>query len=164
MLRRFEIMRRKLRAFRDGAAFAVLAVGLVAISPANAALGGSYSTVGADRAHLSARLDTANSADYAVHTLTQINGITREYENRSGEIFAVTWQGPARPDLRQLLGDYFSAFQSDNALKGGRRARRPLSVNRSDVVIRTAGHPGAFSGIAYLPQITPADFSLDTLP
>ena len=78
-------------------------------------------------------------------------------------MFAVSWRGVARPDLRQLLGGYFDTFQSDNALHGGRRSRRPMAVNRSDFVVRTGGHSGAFWGVAILPQAAPAGFSASDL-
>ncbi len=141
------------------ALFAVGAACLVIAAPAHAALGGAYASVEADRAHLSARMSSQASGGYTVHALTLANGVVHEYARIDGVVFAVTWQGPARPDLRQLLGGYFDAFQSDNALHHGRRARRPFSVNRSDFIVRTSGHPGAFSGVAYLPQMAPAGFS-----
>jgi hypothetical protein len=59
------------------------------------------------------------------------------------------------------LGGYFETFQTDNAMLHGRRAGRPLSVQRPDVVIQSAGHSGAFWGLAYLPQAAPSGFSLN---
>ena len=133
---------------------------LVFAAPAHAALGGAYDSVLADRAHLSAKLSSSPAATHTVHALTTANGgVAREYARPDGGVFAVSWRGPARPDLRQLLGGYFDTFQADNAPRGGRRARRPLAVNRADIVVHTGGHPGAFWGVAYLPKMTPAGFS-----
>ena len=73
-------------------------------------------------------------------------------------MFAVTWRGPGRPDLRQLLGEHFQTLQDDNVRRGP-RTRRPLSVSRSDFIVRTGGHPGGFWGVAFLPQSPPAGFS-----
>ena len=78
-------------------------------------------------------------------------GLVREFTRADGTVFAVTWRGPGRPDLRQLLGDHFQTLQADN-VRNGPRTRRPLSVNRSDFIVRTGGHSGAFWGVAFLPQ------------
>jgi hypothetical protein len=136
---------------------------LLTAAPAHAALGGAYSSVESDRVHFAAKLTSTGPGPFTVHTLSLSNGVVREYTRADGMVFAVTWQGPARPDLRQLLGGYFGAFQSDNALQHGRRARRPLSVNRSDFVVRTGGHSGAFFGAAMLPRVAPAGFSAGDL-
>lgn len=112
-----------------------------------------------------------------LHTLTMPNGsVIREYMNDGGTVFAVTWRGPSRPDLRQLLGAAFDTFQEqvtapasdDTAASSGAvvhhgRLRRPLVVERSDLVVHSAGHPGAFFGFAYLPQQLPAGFTADAL-
>jgi hypothetical protein len=80
-----------------------------------------------------------------------------------GVVFAVTWRGQGRPDLRQLLGDSFQTMQADNTPRGGRRTRTPLSVRRPDLMIQSGGHSGAFWGIAYLPKMAPAGFPVGDL-
>ena len=142
------------------ASAAAAAAALTAASSAQAFLGGGYATVTADRAHMAARLQTSAAASHTLHQLTLANGgIVKEFSRPDGTIFAVTWRGPGRPDLRQLLGDHFSTLQADNARRSGRPHRLPLMVNRSDFVVLTGGHPGAFWGVAYLPRAAPAGFS-----
>jgi hypothetical protein len=100
-----------------------------------------------------------STAAYTVDVMALTNGGTvKEYSRSDGTVFAVTWQAPGRPDLRQLLGAHFSAVQTDNARRGP-RTRRPLSVNRTDFVVQSGGHSGAFWGVAVLPGVTPAGFS-----
>jgi len=136
---------------------------LLSSSSAQAALGGAQSSVDQDRAHLAARALTTTNSAYSIETLSQANGdVVREFMNPDGVIFAVTWQGPARPDLRQLLGDRFATLQADNAVRT-RRTRAPMSVDRSDFVVHAAGHSGAFWGAAYLPQLLPSGFDLSDL-
>ena len=104
------------------------------------------------------------TAASTVETLTLPNGGTvEEYVGAHGVVFGVSWRGPGRPDLEQLLGDHFATLQADNPLPGGRRTRSPLTVNRTDLVVHSGGHPGAFWGSAYLPQQLPAGFSLKDL-
>jgi hypothetical protein len=145
---------------------ALIGLILTALSaqPAWAGLGGNVDSVEADRTHMAARLSSVATTGYTVHTLSLPNGgVTKEFAGPDGVVFAITWHGAGRPDLRQLLGDRFAVMQSDNATANGRRLRRPLSVNRSDFVVRTGGHPGAFSGLAYLPQLVPQSFSFRAL-
>jgi hypothetical protein len=138
----------------------VVAGALLATGPASASLGGARATVDDDRAHLGAALTSTSTGTYTVHALTLANGaVNREFVRPDGTVFAVTWRGSSRPDLRQLLGDRFAVLQSDNVGPGGRRTRRPLSVSRSDFVLRSGGHPGAFWGVAYLPGAIPAGFT-----
>jgi hypothetical protein len=136
----------------------------LAASPALAALGGSYASVASDRAHFAARVASASAATHTVHTLTLPNGGTvREFTRPDGTVFAVTWRGRGRPDLRQLLGPWFDTMQADNAARTGPPRRRPLTVSRSNFVVQSSGHSGAFSGMALLPGLAPAGFSAKDL-
>ena len=148
------------------AALAVLA--LVASGPAYAELGGPLSTVQTDGRRMAARMVSSEMGSYALHTLTRANGgIVRELTNADGQVFAVTWSGPGKPDLRSLLGPYFQTFQAAGAASGrGLRSplRRPPQVNRPDLQIETAGHMGWFRGIAFIPSLAPPGFSAGDLP
>jgi len=139
---------------------AAATAGLAAAVPAHAFLGGAYASITADRAHLAAKLQTTAAASHTLHTLTLANGgIVKEFSRADGGVFAVTWRGPGRPDLRQLLGDKFAVLQADNAPRPGRVRRLPPTVDRPDFQVLTGGHPGAFWGVAFLPQSAPAGFS-----
>ena len=107
---------------------------------------------------------------YARHDLTRGNGgLVHEFANPAGQVFAVTWSGPGKPDLRALLGRYFPDFQAA-ATRGGpggrgmRALRRPVQVDAADLQIQTAGHMGWFHGVAYIPSLAPAGFSTADLP
>ena len=139
---------------------ALSAACMLAAQPSRASLGKPYASVVADRARLSARMASTSAGAYAVHTLSLANGgVVREYAGVDGVVFAVAWRAPGRPDLQQLLGDGFATLQADNARGDGPRLRRPLSVQRDSLVVRSGGHPGGFWGLAYLPQQLPAGVS-----
>jgi hypothetical protein len=140
---------------------ALVALSLLSAFPAHAVLGGSYNSVETDRLHMAAQARTSAAASFSVHALTLANGgVVREFTRADGTVFAVDWRGPGKPDLRQLLGTYFETMQADNAVPvGRRRTRRPPAVSRSDLVIQTAGHSGAFQGVAILPKLAPTGFS-----
>jgi hypothetical protein len=142
---------------------ALALVTAVSSTPALAALGGDVSTVQKDRARFKASLQLSTAAHYAVHELKAPTGIViREYVTVDGRVFGVTWQGPWRPDLRQLLGPYFADFQQ--AAKAKRTGRNgPLSARSSRLVIEMGGHPRAFRGRAYVPELVPADVPEDEI-
>ncbi len=142
-------------------ALAAAALGL-AVAPAHASLGDKRASIDNDVSRLHARLKSTASTTYTVHELTGDGGmVTREYANGAGTVFAVSWQGPVRPDLKTLFGGYFPRFQAD--VDGHGRARRPLRADDIDFVVRTGGHPGAMWGFAVLPDQVPQGFSLEAL-
>lgn len=143
---------------------AIGAMGLLNAAPARAALGGGRDSIDADGRHFAARVSAVAASTHTVHVLTMPNGeVVREFARPDGVVFAVAWRGPARPDLRQLLGSRFDAVQADNILPGGRRTRRPLAVHRSDFALTSGGHSGAFWGVAYLPALAPPGFAVRDL-
>jgi hypothetical protein len=85
----------------------------------------------------------------------------REYVDASGVVFGVAWDGMSIPPLAQLLGDDLlaktrTAFEAGRAKRAG---RGPVSIQTSDIVFHSGGHPQAFFGNAYLPQRMPAGVS-----
>lgn len=134
-----------------------------------AELGGTTASVQADGAQMKARIASAAMGGYTRHTLTRDNGgAVHEFTNAHGQVFAVTWSGPGKPDLRALLGRYFTTFQASGGRgAGGRRLhapRRPVQVAQSDLQIQTGGHMGFFHGVAFIPSLAPAGFSTASLP
>jgi len=84
----------------------------VTVSPAFAALGEPASSVQADQAHMQGTLRTTQTQAYTIHEIRAATGtIVREYVSSSGRVFAVAWQGPWPPDMRQILGSYFEQYQ-----------------------------------------------------
>lgn len=141
----------------------LIALAMTAIAPAaHAGLGKTADTVETDRVRLKARMNVRSSAGISIHQLTLDDGtVTREFVN-DGKVFAVTWQGAARPNLKQLFGDYFPRFQAANT-QSGPRMRRALAISNPDFVVRSGGHSGAFWGYAVLPEQVPAGFDPSSL-
>ena len=136
----------------------------LAASAAWASLGGSYDSVIADRTHVAAQMRSAMVGGRAVRTLTLANGgLCKEFANSQGTVFAISWRGRSKPDLRQLLGPYFSRFATETTQASGRRSHRPLTLQRSDLVVHSGGANGAFWGYAFLPNSLPANFAMSEL-
>jgi hypothetical protein len=147
----------------------VLAMALVIVAlpvSALAALGGNAASVDADRVRMQGALLRIVRVDtYTLHEVQSSSGTTiREYVSSSGTVFAVAWQGPWLPNLRQILGPYFDQYQlAVQMAQGGRRARGVLTISQPDLVVQMSGHPRAFAGRAYVPRLTPLGVQADVI-
>jgi hypothetical protein len=130
--------------------------------PARATLGEDVATVENDRVQMKAQLRTTTVAGYTVHEIeTPANTVVREYVSASGKVFAVSWSGPLLPDFRQTLGRYFDEYNS--GASAPRVGRRHLSIERTDLVVKSYGHMRAFYGNAYVPSLLPPNFSVSDI-
>ena len=135
-------------------------------SPASAALGGDEATVRGDQARMKGTLRSTPTKAYTVHEIkTQTGNVVKEYVSPTGKIFAIVWQGPFLPDLRQLLGSYFEQFsQSAQKLKSKHpRVRGPLTIQEPGLVVQTGGHMRAYFGRAYVPELVPQGVTIEEI-
>ena len=106
---------------------------------------------------------SAASAQYTVNSVTLDSGtVVREYVATSSNIvFALTWDGPAVPNLREILGDSFTRFVAPSGSEAGLKVGGPSQrvLTSSDLVASSVGHAGHYRGYAYLPALVPAGFS-----
>jgi Protein of unknown function (DUF2844) len=133
---------------------------LIAACPFRAAatLGRDATTVDADRVKMQGALLAITQNDrFAVHQLQSAAGTTiREYVSTTGLVFAVSWEGPWLPDLQQMLGPYFDAYQRNAAAtRNARRSHGPITIRTGEMVIEVGGHPRAFTGRAYIERLLP---------
>jgi len=131
--------------------------------PAWAALGGDAGSVNADVTELKGALRITSTTPVATHEITAASGtLVREYLGPDGHVFAVSWRGPANPNLRQLLGAYYT--QVEQAYVAAlHRDRRHLNIEEPGLVVRASGRPRAFYGRAWLPDRLPTNFSVDDI-
>ena len=141
------------RARAGGTAFVIL----VAVLPVWASLGGDVSSVQTDQLRMQSTQQTTAKQSYTVYELRAATGtVVREYASPTGTVFAVAWQGPWLPDIRQILGTYFEQYaQAAKAQSGTRMGRRPLMIEQPGLVVQSGGHPRAFVGKAYVPGMVP---------
>jgi hypothetical protein len=147
----------------------MLCLPLIQGALAYAALGGAPSDFGnATPIRQTARSLAAVGADNApaVYTVSQSTldsgTVVREYADPAGKVFAVSWSGPALPDLRTLLGEKF-AVMSSAAAKRPKAGHSQLAIEQSDVVIVSNGHMRSFTGHAWIPSAVPAGFDTTTI-
>jgi hypothetical protein len=146
----------------------VLMLALILILPTtvHAALGGDAASVDADRVRIQgALMRIVRNDSYALHEIRSAAGtMIREYVSPSGTVFAVVWQGPWIPDLRQVLGAHFDQYQT--AMRGARRERKArglVAIDGPDLVVQMSGHPRSFFGRVYVPALLPQGVQVDAI-
>jgi hypothetical protein len=142
---------------------------LSATFPAWAALGGDITSVQSDQIRMQGTIRTTAVGSYAVHEIQSSAGtVVREYVastgSSAGKVFAVAWQSPWPPDMRQLLGSYFEQYlQAAKAQSASRVGRRPVMIDQPGLVVQISGHPRSFTGRAYVPQMLPSDLRAEDI-
>lgn len=131
---------------------------------AHATLGSDGASVVANQQHLGGARQVQRLALGERHELRLPSGIVvREYVSPGGAVYAITWSGPRMPDLRELLGSYFTqlARRDSHPHSGHHR----MTMTGSDLEIRSMGHGRTFTGRAWVPSFVPVgvhpDASLD---
>jgi hypothetical protein len=134
---------------------------LLCAQPASAALGGDALSIAADQVRLAANVRIVQAEQYTMHELEAATGTkVREYLDSEGKVFAVSWEGPFRPNLRQLLGSYYETYLK---AAGPRVSRGPLNLSLPGLVIHMSGHQRAFYGRAYVVDRVPQGLSADEI-
>jgi hypothetical protein len=135
---------------------------LFCVAEARAALGGDAASVASDADALHGVIHSTPLQQYDIHEITSDNGMRlREFQDRSGVIFAVVWSGPAMPDLQKLLGASYQKYTTAVAAAAANHPglKRSLRIATSDLVVESDGHMRAYSGRAFLPALIPTGTS-----
>ena len=131
-------------------------------APAWAALGETVTSIAADSQKLKASPRIATRAAFSIHELTTPAGtVIREFVAPSGIVFAVSWRGPFKPSMPLLLGQYLPQYARAPRAPGSSRSR--LVIEQPDLIVHAAGHMRSFAGIAYVPQLLPANIAVADL-
>jgi hypothetical protein len=126
--------------------------------PARAALGGNADSVETDRVSMKGLTRPAPAGTLKKQQLQLPSGtLVTEYLNANGAVYAVTWQGPTLPNLRQVLGNYFANYQT--AARTPVVRHRVVRLDSPDVVIESTGKMRAFVGRAWVPALLPSGVS-----
>ena len=124
---------------------------------AHAALGDDVAAVTADQARMQASLQIWRRSNYEIHELAYPTGTkVRHFVGDSGKVFAVSWSGGWRPNLRDIMGEHYDRFIA--ATRGKRVARGVARIELPGMVVVMGGHQRAFFGHVYLTDLLPAGF------
>ena len=126
-----------------------------------ASLGGDAASIEADQAHMRAQRKVTQTNAYTVHEMQAETGtVVREFVSPQGKVFGVSWQGPVRPDLQQLLGSYYDEFARSLPT---RRAHGPVTIQTPNMVLQSGGHMRALTGRAYVPEMVPQGVRIEEI-
>jgi hypothetical protein len=131
--------------------------------PSFGALGSRIAQVDASSQANTVRL-TRKQAYTERETRSGNGTIIREYISPAGTVFAVAWQGPFFPEMRDVLGAYFDEYVTESAVQ---RTEHPghwsLDLHEPELVVQMGGHARAYFGRAYDPTLLPPGVSADEL-
>jgi pectin methylesterase-like acyl-CoA thioesterase len=149
-------------------ALGVALLAAAAMTPARAGLGDTVAAVQADRMSMKGQLRARSEAGYSVEEITAASGtVVREYVSPSGVVFAVSWSGPAMPNLQQALGTYFTQYQSAVQARHAQGLQHfghnHLQIRTPSLVVHAGGHMRQYFGVAYVPSLMPANLALSDL-
>jgi Protein of unknown function (DUF2844) len=120
-----------------------------------AVLGEGADSIVADQQEMGGTIKTVPNSDYTINEITTPSGtVVREYVSPDGRVFAVSWRGPAKPNLADLLGSYFQQIQAAAAAQKPELSG-PRTVTASDVKFHSGGHIRNFWGRAVVPSLVP---------
>lgn len=144
---------------RNIALFYLMLGGLLLPCTSQAALGGNLASIYSEQKEFSSQLSNTQQGSITIYTQTLPSGmVLQEYLSSNGTIFAVTWSGPALPNLQILLGTYFKDY-----LVAIKESRRSVYLKNENVIIQSSGMMGAFQGFAFLPKEAPTGFTPNNL-
>ena len=130
------------------------------VGSAHAALGGDSASVLADGAELHGVVNSVISQQYDIQEITTDTGLrVREYVNRDGVVFAVSWAGPVLPDLQRLLGTHYVEYTAALAALNHPGLHRSIRVALPELIVESGGHLRAYAGRALLPALVPPGVS-----
>ena len=130
-------------------------------APVGAHLGSDLVSVQADAQLLQGVVSTRAFANYDVLQIATAAGQTvREYLDRRGQVFAVTWSSVAPPDLAQVLGPYHPQYAAGLSALDHPGLKRSVRVATPALIVESSGHLRAYSGRAYLPALLPGGVDL----
>jgi hypothetical protein len=130
---------------------------LLASTPCLAQLGATGGTANASDGAVAHRAQNG-LADY--RETTDAHGIVvREYVDARGAVYAVSWRGPAMPNVQALLGAYFERFESGARATAGEAGLHAARVADGDLVVESQVRLREFSGRAWLASALPAGVS-----
>lgn len=123
-------------------------------SSARCALGEDVDSIAADQVRLHANVQIVPKEKYRVHELQMPTGArVREFLSESGKVFAVSWSGGWRPNLRDIMGKHYARYLA--AAKVKRMVRGPVRIELPDMIVVMGGHQRAFFGYVCLIDLLP---------
>jgi len=106
---------------------------------------------------------SAKAGCYTVHQI-QLDGVMlKEFEDSTGVVFAVSWQGVKPPDLSVIFGSYFQEYKQEREKISPIKGQRHVNLQTSSLKVSSGGQMRNLHGFADVPKLVPACVNLETL-
>ena len=130
-------------------------------APAHAALGGDVASVLRDSTALGASHAVTPFAAYDLHEATSADGtVLREYLDKSGKVFALSWHGPRSPNVPALLGAHAAHYA---AVRTRFSNHHVVNIDEPGFAVSIVKLPRGWRGQAVLPAAIPAGVARNEL-
>lgn len=100
---------------------------------------------------------------YSVSEMAADGNTIKQYSNKDGIVFAVSWAGISKPDLPTLFGSYFQEYSDALNEIPKQVGVRSVSFKTSKMVVRRGGRMRNQKGLAYVPSLVPPDVNVEDL-
>lgn len=131
-------------------------------SVASAALGGDVASALRDHDELGTSRTVTSGASYDLYEGRTLDGVElREYVNRDGRVFAISWRGPRTPNIQALLGESAARYLDASRVHAG--GHHLLQISEPDLEIAVLRMPRGWQGHALLPAALPAGINRSEL-
>jgi len=125
---------------------------------------GNEDSVEKDRSHFGATESIRKSLKYKIYDLAAARNNVHEYVDKSGHVFAVTWDGRIPPDLSVIFGKHYDDYNKTLTNYPRAKGRRNFqSLVTSKLKITQYGHLGHYAGSAFVIGTMPEDVSTDEI-
>jgi len=151
----FEVVIMRIQANRSLSVMGLALIAALIAPPGRAALGGDVGSVMHDHAALGLSPAVTSTANFDLYEGQAGDGTRlREYVDRSGRVFALSYQAAVRPQLAALLGSY--ASRKRDSVGARQRSRHLLVINDPDFALTVVHMGRGWRMQADLPTAIPA--------
>jgi hypothetical protein len=105
----------------------------------------------------------AHSQSYSIVETSHGKNRLKEYVSNSGQVFAVTWSGYSHPDLSEILGSYWSEYNTAIKKHKPNHFEKHFTQSTKNIVIEKSGHFRSVKGRAYILKLLPAGVNLNAI-
>jgi hypothetical protein len=98
-----------------------------------------------------------------VHHIVSDQATLNHYADSSGQVYAITWEGVAQPDLHAVLGNYYNEYADKRASDASAAVGRSTVVQSANATVNLSSRHGRVRGSAYLRNNLPPDVKPEDL-
>lgn len=100
---------------------------------------------------------------YTIHEYEERGNTVKEFADKDGVVFAVSWRGISKPNLNNLFGSYFSEYKEGLDEVPKQYGVKTVNFKTSKMVVRRTGRMRDMRGFVYVPNLVPAGVNIEDL-